>query len=1017
MEKLDITDDLEIDSTKYYEQAVKFEEEAERHLELFELEGALFSYKQVLGVYEESEDQFLIARTLKQIGIIQNKQGELDLSIETLNNSLDLFKTVSNVEDSKNYEMEMGNVFHYLAEAYHDNGEYDLALNNWKKALPRFETSKRILETAKTLRHIGFILQDKGDKKSIEYFEKAISSFEQIDAILDVANLQFSIGLVYYAMDNYQEAIKNYEMALQYYLKTENPYDEAETFFSLCLVYKKINNREKAIEYYLKALSQYEHNPNLAHKVESLREIGKDFFSFEEINQSLDADLDSFIKMQESENPSIQAIAFQNIALIYKTKGDLQKAFDYSQKCLKVYIDQNLLDKQGSLLQNLGLISHRMKKLYLAIDYYHQAIEIFKNEDELVKLSYNYAGIANILLARGKPDSAIEYFEKGLALYENNIDFLGEATILSGLGKAYRSKGEIDRALEAYIKSLGLFERSSNPLNEASVLHYIGEIYFIRSENQIALEKYNRALNIYEQNTNPLEKAKTLTGIGNIYRVNGELDKSIKMYLEALDLYEGKELEEKANTLKNIAEAYLILKKHDEAIKHIIEAMNLLKHSSNPLKIAIPLNKLGKINYAKGDMKKAFVFCAQSVELYQKSPNPFDIFRPLDEIYKYEPKKAIFLALSSPLGINWYLVLINKINSDGNSLNSDQWYYLWLAISNWWDMVWTNSTNDTLNKSEFGLNWRIKFLLEECQRRITSESFLNLMFGANDIDSDWENNYEKVRDPQEQLDPMWFVELPTKLQHGEKYLKIRLNNLVKIMGEFTSFPSSVKEKHPSISRIIIELETQWLQKFKVDHLFYPNSDIEHRSFQRNPDNTWLKDILIMDLGDNLVRVDKLELIYSIEIYFNTNQNNFPNIKTTSKRISIPIIRKNKYQEMQKFRANNSNSLAVFIALWSIVISTIPFIIDNGNLITDAINLPGIYVVLSSLGGVILILLGILWKKKNEHILKETISSSNHSLSLETELVKSEKADSIDLHDIEFDFSVTIDEELDIDQEN
>ncbi|MHA2249153.1 MAG: tetratricopeptide repeat protein [Candidatus Kariarchaeaceae archaeon] len=1003
METNKIRDDQvesDIDDSSQLTQAMNFDNMAHEYFEQGELDKALHTYMQSLSTYEQIENHLKVAETLTKIGVTYNSKGELDKAILSYSKSLEIY------ENQSPDDIENATVLYHMANVYHDKGELDQALNYWEQALPVFQNANLDLETANTLRHIGFINQDKGKESSIDYFKRAIPLFEKINSIIDLANLNYSIGLVYSSIDEVDQAIKYYNRALELYKITENPYDEAETMYSLCIAYKDKGDLRKSINYYVQALSLYEHNPSLINKVGSLREIGLNYFKEEEVNEALEKNIESFRQWENSSNQTVKATGYQNMAFFYKTKGDLEQAFSFNKKALTIF--NELEDsRQGSILQNLGLISHKLNKLRQALNYYNKAIPVLEKSENFIELGYVYTGIGNIYLSKGQPNRSIKNFQKGLDLFERHPDFLGSATVLTGLGNSYRSKGELDRALEMYLQTLDLYEKSSNPMDEASTLYFIGETYFIKQQFDVALEKYERALNIYDQSLNTVDKARVLTGIGNVYRIQDNLKEAIARYLDALVLFEDRDHPEKAYTLKNIAEAYIIKEEYDEAKKHIKEAMGLLKNSPNPLDMAIPLNKLGKIYYALGDHKAAFALCAQAAELFGQSPNPLDIFKPLQEIYRFEPKKAVSLALSSPLGINWYLKTMNQYIADSFPLTCDHWYNLWLASSNWWDDVKSNVSKDTLTSGIYERNWRIKFLLEETQRNITSATTLNYLFGANDITADKIGNYRELRNVHEQLNPMWFVEIPSRLAHGERYLKIRLNNLIKSKGEFTSYPTVEKSEHPAVARIKLNLETQWLQKITIDHIFYPNSEIEHKSYQLDPKNAWLKDVVIMDLGTNLKGEDNLELLYSIEIYFDPNST-FPDIKTTSKRITIPVIRTNNFQELEKFKENHANSLAVFIALWSIFFATLPYLIDYNNLLFSDFNFLSLLTYGSIILSVGIFFILLLLRGKNKDKIVDSLHRSSIGVGIDSVLEDFiPPADIINLDEVESEYSVDL----------
>ena len=68
----------------------------------------------------------------------------------------------------------------------------------------------------------------------------------------------------------------------------------------------------------------------------------------------------------------------------------------------------------------------------------------------------------------------------------------------------------------------------------------------------------------------------------------------------------------------------------------------------------------------------------------------------------------------------------------------------------------------------------------------------------------------------------------------------------------------------------------------------------------------------MDLGNNVSKRDSIELSVTGEFY--SKDPDEPYIHTTTKIIKIPIIRTSNFQELKKFKALHSNSLAVILAI-------------------------------------------------------------------------------------------------------
>lgn len=894
----------------------------EIHRKKGDIDKLILSYKTLIDIYGQLENTFELATINLELAIVLSQKGSLDVSEQHFIDALAVY------EDVEPNSPLTGQIYYNLANLFQDKGELENAIIYWKKALPLFHSNSMVHEEAYTLNHLGFVYQDKSnEEKAIEFFKRALTLYQDIQSLDDEANVVYSIGLSYYTSGKIKEAITYFRTAIDLYSETENPFDDADTYYSLCLAYNESGEDVKAKEFYVKALSKYVQNPASISKVANLREIGANIFSKDQLNNLFKSHLDEFNHDQYSDDDLTRINAFYEISRIYKTMGDLENALKFGLNALELSILQdNGTKREATINQNLGLIYHQMNDYDNALTHYKEAAKFFKRIDQIVDLAYSFFGLGNVYLAQGKANRSMKYFLLGLDIYETKPDILGKASASLGLGNAYRLRGEPTKAIEMYLQALNLFEDSSNPTEEASTMYNLGEAYFGLGEYELALDKYERSLNLFEHSPNPASNARSLTGIGNVYRGMGNPKKAVEYYEQALDLLKESQNPEKMYPLNNLAEMYIMQQNYELAKGLAQESLELSVKSPNPLFQAIPLTKLASMYYKQGDIKRGYENASNAVEILSQSPNPKDIFQPLNLILDYHPEKAFAFARISPLGCNWLLTkFYTKINQ-GDFIDTSLWFDMWQACVSWWDDVKNHIMNDSLSESEYITNWKINFLLEEAQRKVSTEIFLNFLFGANDIESDIKQEYKNLRNPQIGLKPMWFVEFPSKLRHGERYLKLRLNNLININDDFQGIPDITEDEFSQVSRIKLKVETQWLQSFKVDHIFYPNSDEENKAYRINSQKTWLKDIIIMDLGKNVSKKDNVELSVTGEFY--SQDPSEPYIRTTTKIIKIPIIRTSNYQEMQKFRELHTNSLAVILAIWSILFSLTTLVIEN-----------------------------------------------------------------------------------------
>ncbi len=339
----------------------------------------------------------------------------------------------------------------------------------------------------------------------------------------------------------------------------------------------------------------------------------------------------------------------------------------------------------------------------------------------------------------------------------------------------------------------------------------------------------------------------------------------------------------------------------------------------------------------------------------------------LKDLYDLNPDQVISKALSDTDGCATLILFYQEWIESERPIEGKFWRIFHEAVVKWWE----NPDTD---------HWYSEKILESVKHSITSETLANYFIGSNDLDNDLESDYKGLRDEQRALQPKWFIELPLQMVHGEKFLKIRLNNLVWVNGQFKSYPTE-KQSHPPISRMKVKIETRWHQEMEIDHIFYPNTEEERKQYNKDPNTAWLTDIMVMDLGNHLQTEENLVLTYSIECYFNAESTK-PDFQTPTKKIAIPVIRTKNYQNVQKFLLKHNQVMTLALAIFSIGMSIITTILNYYDPLSDiASSFSGLEVAILGGMGLILIigsLVGMIWllKKINQEKLTDSVSTAD-----------------------------------------
>ena len=549
---------------------------------------------------------------------------------------------------------------------------------------------------------------------------------------------------------------------------------------------------------------------------------------------------------------------------------------------------------------------------------------------------------------------AIKLFEESLAIFKELQNKQETANILNYLGSSFENLNDLNKAKDYYDDALSLTDKNNFPSETAFILANYGSLLDTKKSYTDAKEKYKDALDLTKSSKNSLVRAKTLNRMAWLLGVSTHEDFNLseKYFNEAVSIYDNlQNMIEKATVLNNIG--VMFLEKHDlpQAKKYYLQSLALYEKFGNPLDRAHTLANLGEIATKENNKNLAYDYFEKSIILFQDDDNVFEIAEPLKILHQINPEKAFQSALKSPPGILWLSSFVNEKMNNLQVIDAKLWGYNRQGIDQFWTKIDSFTKKHELDESIFLTNWRFKHILQSCDAINTSEKNFNYIIGSNDLNSDGSTDLETINTAERSLLPLWFIELPLELHHKQKYLKIRVNNLIFSNGEFISIPTIKEDLNPPIKRIQVTFTTQWLQELSIDHIFFPNSEEEQEAYMRDPANAWLSDIYLMDLGSEVQKRDSVDLTYQIKVFFNDSEK--PSISIIRQRIKVKIKRTNRYQYLEKYKNSHENALAIFLAITSLAFS---FVTQFFNYIKGAVNSLQYFYILFGLAFLIPILL-------------------------------------------------------------
>ncbi len=259
--------------------------------------------QRALGVVEKGSANEAVV--LGNLGLIYQKQGELDKAEEMVEKSLAIEKQLGRIEG-------MAMQYGYLGVIYDIRGDWDkaeemfekalaieeklgrlegmamqygnLGVNNWNrgeldKAEEMVENSLAIEQKlgrlegmARQYGNLGLIYMDRGElDKAEEMFEKSLNIEEKLGRLEGMASDYGNLGLIYRRRGELDKAEKMHKKSLAIEEKLGRLEGMASDYCNLGLVYRERGDKKHSREYWEKALGLYK-QMGIEHEVEKLED-------------------------------------------------------------------------------------------------------------------------------------------------------------------------------------------------------------------------------------------------------------------------------------------------------------------------------------------------------------------------------------------------------------------------------------------------------------------------------------------------------------------------------------------------------------------------------------------------------------------------------------------------------------------------------------------------------------------------------------------------------------------------
>ena len=155
-----------------------------------------------------------------------------------------------------------------------------------------------------------------------------------------------------------------------------------------------------------------------------------------------------------------------------------------------------LLKEKAKTLNNLAIVFRFKGDYSKSLDNHLQALKIRESINDKWGMARSYLGIGTIYEYTGKIDLALDYKFKAKKLFEEVNDTAFQAYTLNHVASLYFNKNNIDKAQKYNMESLNLFLKKFNAVGMMDAYTLAGEIYSKQNNYKDAIENFESALSV-----------------------------------------------------------------------------------------------------------------------------------------------------------------------------------------------------------------------------------------------------------------------------------------------------------------------------------------------------------------------------------------------------------------------------------------------------------------------------------------------------------------------------------------
>ncbi len=407
---------------------------------------------QLIPLYHQTGDELKLAHTYNDLGYLFYNRNDYTGSIPLFEQSAALFRDNRQEDDLAISLLNLG-------MAYENSGKSELAQQSLNESLSLNLDSGNISDAEDILGHFYTVYYNETDYLNlISQMERFLPVYRTENKLINLMHLSNNMGVLYYTISEYEDALNYYDKAYNLSIQLENPREQCITLHNMAQSKAALAHYKESFDLYERALSLATEEGFDDLQAEIWNSLGELYRAWGWFEKSLTCFSNAEVLYEKNSDMAGLAVVYNNTGQALRNSGDPAASIPFYNDALAINTELDDKEAKAIYLSNLGEAYRETEDYVNALQYYSQALQIDLDLRNLRGINIRKNNIALIDIINDNYEKALETFETGLQYWRKTGNLREEATALKNIWSVYFDMEQYDKAADYLVQAVQIQE-------------------------------------------------------------------------------------------------------------------------------------------------------------------------------------------------------------------------------------------------------------------------------------------------------------------------------------------------------------------------------------------------------------------------------------------------------------------------------------------------------------------------------------------------------------------------------